>query len=132
MKKLVYFSTLLVMMFIVSACSDNTPSGALKSYTTAYMNGDFEKYVDGIYFSKVDPEDIAEAKSNFVGLIKELTSKQPEEETLQDFEILGEEISEDGNTAIVKIKEIYKNGSEKEKEGKLVKVDGKWLMDMGK
>ena len=46
MKKLVYFSTLLVMMFIVSACSDNTPSGALKSYTTAYMNGDFEKVTE--------------------------------------------------------------------------------------
>lgn len=132
MKKLVYFCTMLVMMFIASACSDNSPSGALKSYTKAYIDGDYEKYVDGIYFSKVEGEDLAEAKSNFVEFIKAFSSGQSEKDVLKDIEIISEELSEDGNSAIVKIKEIYKDGSEKEKESKMVKVDGKWLMDMGK
>lgn len=132
MKKLIYFCMMLVMMFIVSACSDNSPSGALKSYTKAYIDGDYEKYVDGIYFSKAEGEDLVEAKSNFVEFIKAFSSEQSEKNTLKDIEIIGEELSEDGNSAIVKIKEIYKDGSEKEKESRMVKVDGKWLMDMGK
>ena len=51
---------------------------------------------------------------------------------LKSFEVLSEEIAEDGNSAVVKFKQVYGNGEESEDEQKMVKVDGKWLMDIGK
>lgn len=47
-------------------------------------------------------------------------------------EILSEEISEDGNTATVKIKQTYGNGETQEGTQSMVKRDGKWLMSIDK
>ena len=49
-----------------------------------------------------------------------------------DIEVLSEEISEDGNSAVVKMKITYGNGESEEDETKLVLVDGKWLLSMDK
>ena len=133
MRKLAYLSMMLVAMFIMAACSDNKPSDALKSYITAFHNGDYEKFVDGINFTNVDPEKMDEFKEGFTAMVKEKGENQAKQKGgIKDVEILSEEISEDGNTAVIKYKEIYGDGSEEEKEGKMIKVDGKWKMDMGK
>lgn len=41
-------------------------------------------------------------------------------------------MTEDGNSAIVTYKQHYGDGSVKEDTQKMIKVDGKWLMDIGK
>ena len=46
-------------------------------------------------------------------------------------EILSEEMPRMGNSAVAKYKQIYGNGEEEDSR-KLVKVDGKYLMDIGK
>ena len=133
MKKLAYLSMMLVAMFIMAACSDDKPSDAFKSYITAFQNGDYEKFVDGINFTNVEPENMSESKEGFTAMVKEKGENLSKQKGgIKDVEILSEEISEDGNTAVIKYKEIYGDGSEEEKEGKMIKVDGKWKMDMGK
>ena len=57
---------------------------------------------------------------------------QPKNDRIADLKDFVEEIAEDGNSAVVKFKQIYGNGEEEESEQKMVKVDGKWLMDIGK
>lgn len=65
--------------------------------------------------------------------MKEKAGKELEKKGgLKSFEVLSEEIAEDGNSAVVKFKQVYGNGEESEDEQKMVKVDGKWLMDIGK
>lgn len=133
MKKLAYFSMMLVAMFIMAACSDNSPSATFKSYITAFQKGDYEKFVDGINLSKVTPDEMKETKEGLTAMMKEKGEKMVEQKGgLKDIEILSEEIAEDGNTAVIKYKQIYGDGSEEESEGKMIKVDGKWMMDMGK
>ena len=51
---------------------------------------------------------------------------------LKEVEIVSEEMAEDGNSAIVTYKQHYGDGSVKEDTQKMIKVDGKWLMDIGK
>jgi len=65
--------------------------------------------------------------------MKEKAGKELEKKGgLKSFEVLSEEIAEDGNSAVVKFKQVFGNGEESEDEQKMVKVDGKWLMDIGK
>lgn len=51
---------------------------------------------------------------------------------LKSIEIISEEISEDGNTATVKIKQTYGNGETQDGTQSMVKRDGKWLMSVDK
>ena len=135
MKKLVYFSLMaaIAVLFMVSCSSTDTPSGAMKSYLSAVKSGDYEKFVEGINFSKVKPEKLAETREGFTAMMKEKAAEELDKKGgLKDFEILSEEIAEDGNSAVVKYKQIYGTGEEEEGAQKLVKVDGKWLMNVGK
>lgn len=135
MKKFVYFSVMAVAMLLVLSCSSSgsTPAGALKDYVSAIQNGDYEKFVEGVDLSKIAPEKQAETREGFTAMLKEKGSKELEQKGgLKSLEILSEEIAEDGNSAVVKFKQVFGNGEEEESEQKMVKVDGKWLMDIGK
>lgn len=133
MKKLMYLGLMLVAVVAMMSCSSGGPGSALKGYVSAMQSGDYEKFVDGINFSKAEPDKAAEAREGFVALMKEKAGKELEKKGgLKSFEVLSEEIAEDGNSAVVKFKQVYGNGEESEDEQKMVKVDGKWLMDIGK
>ena len=47
---------------------------------------------------------------------------------LKDYEILGEEISEDGQSAKVTVKYIFGNGEEKEDSDKLILSESGWVI----
>lgn len=51
---------------------------------------------------------------------------------VKSFEVVEEIISEDGNSATVKIKTIYNDDSENVSTDKLFKQDGKWYLDISK
>jgi len=51
---------------------------------------------------------------------------------LKSFEIMEENISEDGLTAAVSVKLVYGNGTEDSDKLNFVKEDGKWKLSMGK
>ena len=64
-----------------------------------------------------------------VSMLKEKVSKEYEKKDgLKSIEIISEEISEDGNTATVKIKQTYGNGETHDATQSNVKRDGKWLI----
>ena len=73
-------------------------------------------------------------KEQLVALLREKGTKAMEKKQgLKSYEVLSEEISEDGNSATVKMKMVYGDGSEDTQDLKLVKNDdGDWRLTMGK
>ena len=75
----------------------------MNRYLSAVKSGDYEKFVEGINFSKVKPEKLAETREGFTAMMKEKAAEELDKKGgLKDFEILSEEIAEDGNSAVVK------------------------------
>ena len=69
-----------------------------------------------------------------MALLREKGEKtMKEKQGLKSYEVLSEEISEDGNKATVEMKIVYGNGEEKTEKVKLAKNDkGEWRITWGK
>jgi len=135
MKKVFYFSLMIMTMFVMAACSSSGgPGDAMKKYGNYLIKGNYEKFVDGLAFDQdATPDKLKEQKDGLVSMLKEKVSKEYEKMGgLKSIEVLSEEISEDGNTATVKIKQTYGNGETQEGSQTMVKRDGKWLMSVDK
>lgn len=134
MRKFFYLGMLMTAMFIMASCSSTSnPSDAMKTYLSAIQDSDYETLIDGVDLSKVPEKDMKNAREGLTAMMKEKGEKDLKSKGgLKSFEIVSEKISEDGNTAIVHYKQVYGNGQEITSKQKLVKVDGKWLMDIGK
>lgn len=128
MKKLSFILLSACMLLLVS-CTNSTPSSVAKDYLTAIQKGDYEKAVDLIHFQK---EMTASDKEEVAKLMREKIEINGEP-SIEDIEITGEDVKEDGEHAKVSYK--YKDKKkDKEKTDKLdlVKIDGKWMIDSGK
>ena len=136
MKKVLYFSLMLVAMLAMASCSSSpsSPGSAMKEYSEYLQKGDYAKFVDGLAFDdKQSADQIKEQKEALTSMLKEKVSKEYEKKGgIKDIEVLSEEVAEDGNTAVVKTKLTYGNGETEEGEQDMVKKDGKWLMALDK
>mgnify|MGYP001538881714 CR=1 FL=1 len=52
MKKVFYFSLMVMTMFLMTACSSSGPGDAMKKYGNYLIKGDYEKFVDGLAFDE--------------------------------------------------------------------------------
>ena len=119
MKKLFVILFAVAAVFGLTSCSSSSPSGTVKAYYKALQAGEYEKALS--YTDITDQEEIQQQVAKF----KSFDIK------IIDFEILSENISEDGNTAVVEVKQsstsaMNSNPEESVKKLELVKVDGKW------
>ena len=134
MKKLFTLFAVAVAMFMVScAGAPATPSDAAVEYYQCVVNGDYEAFANAVHFDTTDPEEIAEGKAMITSLYKEKAAPQIEKKGgVKSIEAVGETISEDGNTANVQLKVVYGDGSEKNEDVKMVKVEDKWMLAFDK
>lgn len=135
MKKFFYLGLFTALLFVISSCGGaSTPGEAAKKYIEYVQNGEYEKFVDGIAFNeKMDAAKVKEEKDALNAIMKEKVSKDIEKKQgIKKIEILSEEVSEDGNTAKVLLKQTYGNGEVKEETSDMIKQDGVWKMNMGK
>lgn len=136
MKKVFYFSMIAVItMFIMSACSQHGPGDALKEYVKYMINGDYDKLAKSLAFNDEDtePEMLDARKNAIASMIKEKYAYELEQGGgIESIAIISEEISEDGNTAIVKYKQTNKDGTSSDNVQKMMKKDDKWLMVIDK
>lgn len=120
MKKLTVILCAVVAVFGLISCNNtSTPSGVVKAYHDALSHGKYEKAVT--YTVLTDQEDI----NGYAKKLKDCEYK------VLNYEILSEEISEDGETAVVEVKRTTSstmNTTPEESTDKvrLKKVDGKW------
>ena len=110
MKKLVILSlsVLAFTLSFTSCSSDNTPGGALKSYVSALNDGDYEEFVDGVYFNERMSERRKEKqRAQLLSLARDKgTSEFDQKGGLVRLEILSEEISEDGRKKFLRTENL--------------------------
>lgn len=134
MRKCIFNLIVAALVLNLMSCSSDTPGGALKDYVSALNDGDYETFVEGVYFSERMSERRKEKqKAQLLSLARDKgTTEFAQKGGLKRLEILSEEISEDGASAIVEYKRIFGNGEEDTGKQKMVKCEEKWLMDMRK
>ena len=121
MKKIIVLLCAVAAVFGMSSCKKSSPSDTVNAYYKALQAGDYEKA-----FSYTDIADQAEVK-------KQIEKIQGFNLKVVSYEILSETISDDGNSAVVEVKQSTTSSfndtpEEETKKLDLVKVDGKWLL----
>lgn len=106
------------------AAKGDSPSDVVKKALTCAINEDYEGMVQ--YYDGVDMSDENEIKelAAWMQLLYGLSGG------LENFEVKGETIDEDGLTATVDITLTTKGGDTKESAGKVVKTDNGWKLSL--
>jgi hypothetical protein len=137
MKKL--FVLLAVAAFMLSTGCNNattltlTPSNIEEMLLEQIQKGDYEQAMT-VFFDNLDSNESWGNKQEFVA---EFAQKSEESYELQgglkSYEIIKEDISEDGKTAIVETKNIYGDGTEETNTTTYIrKDDGVWKISSDK
>ena len=133
MKKLFISMFVAVVAFTLWSCGPaNTPSAVAEEACKCVQNEDYEGYVELMDLKETKNQE--SEKEQFVAMLREKGTKTMEKKQgLKSYEVLSEEISEDGKSATVKMKMVYGDGSEDTNKIKLVKNDkGEWKVSLGK
>lgn len=108
----------------ITIFTDNGPQGTYKKFMQHVIKEDYIKAIDMVYEADKASD---EEKTQFAALLQTALSIQG---GIKDFEILNEEITEDGTKATLKVKYTYGNGSTKESTERLVKTDNGWAVKL--
>ena len=133
---LVHVFLLAVVVSVLAACSggEKTPGQIEMSIWNTIESGNYEKAMDMWYEnSAVSPDKNQADQKEFVkAFADKMKSSIEEKGGIQEVKIVSEELSEDGETAIVAVKITFKNGTTQEDDSKYIKVDGKWKISNSK
>ncbi len=118
-------AAMMVCAFAFVGCQKNTPRAYVDKFYTALKKKDYATVVDMMpdtkELSKEDKEGAIEMMKLFDGFAG----------GVKDYEIVSEEIAEDGKTATVTVKVTYGTGDVQESEEKFMKTDKGWQPAMG-
>ncbi len=115
MKKVFYLLSiaLMAMAFVACSSSKNTPEGVVDAYLKAMQKNDSRKALELYHFSKeLTPEEFDE----YVQMVDDKVKKQNEKK----------------GGIVVRYTVKYGDGTEDKDKQKVVKIDGKWMLDSGK
>jgi hypothetical protein len=140
MKKTFLVIAVIFSLFAAS-CTDKSPSGIAKTYYRHIQKGDYEKAFKVMFplsdYSSETERDgdednagIVFARSFLKAIIDAMADDFNSKGGLKSFKIISEDISEDGNTAIVEFKLIYGNKEVETGQTEYVKRDGVWGLKM--
>ncbi|MBN1766942.1 MAG: DUF4878 domain-containing protein [Prolixibacteraceae bacterium] len=139
MKKLFYlFSAITLVTLVISACEPkaNTPSAAAEKVAKAMQKGDYKTVVNQMNFDEeegVSSKDVDDQKEMFASLLEEKASESiAENGGIKSYEIIEETISEDGQTAEVKVKYTYHDNSVETETMSFSNINGDWLLEVSK
>ncbi len=132
MKKIFSMLAVVMAMCALTACGGgNTPSSAVSKAYDAFIDKDYPAFVDCLAGSENATE---KERQEMLELIEWKGQASIEENGgIASYEILSEEIAEDGQSAVVKAKITYGDGKVKEEKSKVVKnADGDWKLSLDK
>ena len=120
---------LALVAVLFAACGGPKPSDTACKYLDYLKDG---KYEDAAQLLKVPDDATAEET---LQLCQKMGAIIAGEGGIDKYEVVSEEIAEDGQTAVVKINITYKepkhaDANSDSAEFKMVKVDKKWYVDM--
>lgn len=127
MKKILSILSLALVALAFVSCSKNSPEGVVQEYYTHVQKGQYEEALDLLYFKKsLSDKD----KEQLVNMFREKGSKEYDKKGgISSVVIDNVQMEEDGNAALVNYTVKYGDGSAKSEKNKVLKVDGKWLLD---
>ena len=133
MKKLSYL-LMLAIVFILSACSSNTPSAVAEKFTQLINDNEFEDAVEMLYVKPgLDADQVAKDKENIVKMLTELSKKKTDKDIATSIEATNETLNEAGDEATVTVKMTMKDGKTDENDVRLKKDEnGDWKVMLGK
>lgn len=130
MKKILSIVSLALLMFVCVSCSKNTPEGVVTEYFSCVQKGQYEEAVDLLYFKNELPE---KEKKQLANMFREKVSKEYDKKGgISSVVIDNVKMEEDGCAALINYTVKYGDGSAKGDAAKVIKVDGKWLLDSSK
>ena len=130
MKKILSVLSLALVALAFVSCNSNSPEAVVQEYVADLQAGKYEEALDLFYFKK---ELTDSDKEQYVSMMKDKWGKEMEKKGgITGVDITDVAVAEDGNTATVKYVLKYGDGSTKDQDSKLFKVDGKWKMESGK
>lgn len=132
MKKVFYLLSiaLMAMAFVACSSSKNTPEGVVDAYLKAMQKNDSRKALEMYHFSKPLTDEQFE---EYVQMVDDKVKKENDKKGgIVSWEIEAPELAEDAQSAVVRYTVKYGNGSEDSDKQKVVKIDGKWMLDSGK
>ena len=117
-------------LIMISCAGEATPANEAETYLENVKSGDWKAVIDQLYFKS---EVTDEQKAGLASMIEEKAQKSIEKDgTIESYELVSETIDESGEKAKVEYLIKYSTGKEKNDTVKLVKIDGKWMIDSGK
>lgn len=130
MKKLLRNLFGLICMLVMVSCGDDTPTAVAEGYLDDLKAGKYQELVDNLHFKKEISDN---NKQQLVLMLEDKATKTIEKKgAIQSYEIISEEIAENGEKAVVRYNLNYANDTDKNQKIDLVKVDGKWKVSAGK
>jgi len=113
------------LMVLTTSCgSPSTPGDTLKAFSYAMEQGNDTEVLSMLALG--DEEMSEKDREKLVALIGSAKEEIAKKGGIESIEILEETISEDGNSAKIKAKTTYGNGTDDEGSSKLKLVDGDW------
>ena len=132
MKKVFYLLSiaLMAMAFVACSSSKNTPEGVVDAYLKAMQKNDSRKALEMYHFSKPLTDEQFE---EYVQMVDDKVKKENDKKGgIVSWEIKAPEMAENAESAVVRYTVKYGDGSEDSDKQKVVKIDGKWMLDSGK
>lgn len=128
MKKICLSIVGILGIILFAACSSQSGAEkALQGYFDAIQKKDFKALVGGMNFKKMPSE---EEKEQFAALLETKAAKELEK--VKEYKVLRDSVLVEDSLSVVFYQEIMYDGTVEEQQQKMVKRDGKWLMDVGK
>ena len=120
----------MAMAFVACSSSKNTPEGVVDAYLKAMQKNDSRKVLEMYHFSKPLTDEQFE---EYVQMVDDKVKKENDKKGgIVSWEIEAPEMAENAESAVVRYTVKYGNGSEDSDKQKVVKIDGKWMLDSGK
>jgi hypothetical protein len=125
MKRLIFLLMAVLMLGLVG-CGDS-PSKAAKDFYYLIEKG---KVNDAFSLFTKEGQGLMSSLAGGAAALSEETKKIEVKKGIKEIQVLSEE--KKGDTATVKLKIIYNNGTSQEEKNDLIKEDGKWKLAIKK
>lgn len=103
----------------------DTPSGKALEMTGFLQDGDYDSFAENVYFGK----DASSSDIDELAQMLEMKGRNSIEKKdgIASYELVSEDIAEDGTTATVYVKVVYGDGSDKKERMRMIKDEsGEW------
>lgn len=135
MKKLFGFMVAVVAMLAMASCGGggNSPKGVAEQFIKAVQKQDGKKMAELVYYEEGKaPKSDAEKDQVAAMMQSKASTTYANNGELKSYEILSEEISEDGAEAVVEAKMEFEKKTSEDKIKLKKDADGNWKIDMSK